>query len=59
MKIKGMDWMDWLHQVRAEAQEQRKGKRQTLAQYLRTIERPEGLEKKTLRPFKRRVRRDD
>ena len=38
MKIKGKDWMDWLHQVRADAKQQRKSKGQSLARYLRVVE---------------------
>ena len=38
MKIKGKDWMDWLHQIRADAKQQRKSKGQSLAQYLRVVE---------------------
>jgi len=42
MKIKGKDWMDWLHQVREETLEQRKRERLSLSQHLRTIEGREG-----------------
>jgi len=38
MKIKGKDWMDWLHQIRADTKQQRKSKGQSLAQYLRVVE---------------------
>lgn len=38
MKIKGMDWMDWLHHVREEALERRKKDRRTLSQYLKSVE---------------------
>lgn len=38
MKIKGKDWMDWLHKSRAESQDLRKSKRQPLSNYLRTLE---------------------
>jgi len=38
MKIKGKDWMDWLHQVRSDAKQQRKSRGQSLAQYLRVVE---------------------
>jgi hypothetical protein len=38
MKIKGKDWMDWLHQVRRESQKQRKSNRRSLATHLRTLE---------------------
>ena len=39
MKIKGKDWMDWLHQVRRDNQKQRKSSRHTLAKHLKLIER--------------------
>ena len=55
MKIKGMDWMDWLHQSRAEAQEQRKNRRQSLSEYLRTIEEKQRVHgKEDLRPSRKR-----
>lgn len=38
MKIKGKDWMDWLHQVRRESQKKRKTSRYSLAKYLKQIE---------------------
>jgi hypothetical protein len=38
MKIKGKDWMDWLHQVRRESQKQRKSSHHSLAKHLKTIE---------------------
>lgn len=38
MKIKGRDWMDWLHQVRRESQKKRKTSRQSLAKYLKQLE---------------------
>ncbi len=38
MKIKGKDWMDWLHQVRRESQKQRKSSRRSLAKHLKLIE---------------------
>lgn len=41
MKIKGMDWMDWVHHIREEALEQHTNDRRTLSQYLKTIEKEE------------------
>lgn len=38
MKIKGKDWMDWLHQVRRESQKKRKTSRHSLAKYLKQLE---------------------
>lgn len=38
MKIRGMDWMEWLHRVRKESQRQRKSSRRTLAKHLKTLE---------------------
>ena len=38
MKIKGKDWMDWLHQVRRENQKKRRTSRHSLAKYLKQLE---------------------
>jgi hypothetical protein len=38
MKIKGKDWMDWLHQVRRESQKQRKTHHRSLAKHLKLLE---------------------
>jgi hypothetical protein len=38
MKIDGLDWMDWLHKKRAEAQEDRKRSGQSLADWLKQTE---------------------
>jgi len=38
MKIKGKDWMDWLHEVRRESQKQRKSSRRSLAKHLKLTE---------------------
>ena len=38
MKIKGKEWMNWLHQVREETLEQRKRERRTLSQHLKAVE---------------------
>jgi len=38
MKIKGKNWMDWLHEVRQESQKERKTSRHSLATHLKTIE---------------------
>ena len=55
MKIRGKDWIDWLHQVRAEAKERRKSQGQSLAEYLKVVEgkaeRPKGEE---IRPSRKR-----
>ena len=58
MKIKGMDWMEWLHRVRKESQQQRKSSRRSMAKHLKMLEgkatlvegRPSGL------PIKSRAR---
>lgn len=55
MKIKGMDWMDWLHRVRQETSEQRKKERRTLSQHLKIVERGEGVFKdKSPRPVQKK-----
>ena len=38
MKIKGKDWMAWLHEVRRESQKQRKSSRHSLAKHLKLVE---------------------
>ena len=57
MKIKGKDWMDWLHKNRADVERRRKETKQTLAHYLKGLE-ERGLlsPKKHLRPPEKRVK---
>ncbi len=38
MKIKGKEWMDWLHKSRADVERRRKESKQTVARYLKNIE---------------------
>jgi hypothetical protein len=38
MKIDGLDWMDWLHKQRAEAEAERKRSGQSLADWLKQTE---------------------
>lgn len=38
MKIKGINWMQWLHRVRKESQQQRKSSRRSLAEHLKRLE---------------------
>ena len=55
MKIKGRDWMDWLHQTREETLEQRKRERRTLSQHLKAVEGRGGYsEDKGLRPLQKK-----
>ena len=39
MKIKGQEWMVWLHEVRRESAKQQKRGRRSLATHLKTLER--------------------
>ncbi|MFQ5998737.1 MAG: hypothetical protein ACE5KO_05475 [Candidatus Bathyarchaeia archaeon] len=48
MKIKGMEWMNWLHKSRRESQALRKSKRQSLVEYLRGVEEKRGVSGKRI-----------
>ena len=56
MKIKGKDWMDWLHEVRRESQKQRKGSRRSLAENLKLIEGQASMTRKEPSGVTRRLR---
>ena len=57
MKIEGKEWMDWLHKSRADNTRRRKESKQTLAQYLRSVEDKGGRSsKKRLRPPEKRAK---
>lgn len=57
MKIERKEWMDWLHKSRADSTRRRKESKQTLTQYLRSVE-DKGVRspKKRLRPPEKRAR---
>ncbi len=57
MKIEGREWMDWLHKSRADTERRRKANKETLAQYLRSVE-DNGVRsnKKNLRPREKGVK---
>ncbi len=57
MKIKGKEWMDWLHKSRADVERRRKESKQTLAHYLKGVEEKDFLyPKKHLRPPEKRAK---
>lgn len=57
MKIEGKEWMDWLHKSRAAVERRRKESKQTLAQYLKSVEdKGPRSSKKRLRPPEKRAR---
>jgi len=57
MKIERNEWTDWLHKSRADSTRRRKESKQTLAQYLRSVEDKGGRSsKKRLKPPEKRAR---